>query len=94
MNMLAASSPTTTIAQQAYHTRTATDMSATPHGTCSRQFRTEPARQSSTLQTHCAHANTIAVHPAKPRLQMGRMIRLVLHQSILCLALCSLKLHG
>ena len=74
MNMLAASSPTMTITQPAYHTRNATDMSATPHGTRSRQFRTEPARKSSTLQTHCAHASTVAVHSAEPRLRMGRMI--------------------
>ena len=94
MNMLAAIVPTTTITQQAYHTRNATDMSATPHGTRSRPFRTEPARQSSTLHTHCAHASTVTVHPSEPRLWMGRMIRLVLHQDILCLVLCSLKLHG
>ena len=33
MNMLSAISPTTTITQQAYHTRNATNTSATPHGT-------------------------------------------------------------
>ena len=94
MNKLAAIMPTTTITQQAYHTGTATDMLATPHGNRPRQSRTEPTRQSSTLHTHCAHASTVAVHPAEPRLWMGRMIRLVLHRSILCLVLCSLKLRG
>ena len=94
MNVLATSSLTKAIKQQTYHARNATNLSATLHGTRLHQPRTQPARQSSTLQTHYAHAYTVTVHQDKLRSRMGRTIRLVLHHSLLCLVLCSMKPHG
>ena len=50
--------------------------------------------RSTMLRTHCAHGSTVALYEDKLRLRTGRMIRLVLHQSLLCIVLYSLQPHG